>query len=90
MQKLVLQYTEGDHWTWSSNIDSPFLYSSKENATIDFKFLVEKQETLLSAFVFAGLELTVWGFGFMERNKVVCWNSNILTLEEWFEQRHSK
>jgi hypothetical protein len=86
MQKLVLQYNIGDGHTWNSDITSPFLYSSKEDAIIDFMILVEKQKTVCNEFIFAGLELTAEPFGFLENNKMFCANVNIQTVEEWFEQ----
>lgn len=86
MQKLILQYNDGDGYTWSSDITSPFLYSSKDDAIIEFMILVEEQKTTHDEFVFAGLKLTAEPFGYLENGKMVCLGVNIQTLEEWFEQ----
>jgi hypothetical protein len=93
MQKLILQYerwTDTDDFSWSAKITSPFLYSSKKEAIIDLKILIEKQKTTYVEFMFAGLELTTEPFGLLERGKIVGWSVNIKTLEEWFEQELPK
>ena len=90
MQKLILQYNIGDGFTWSSDIVSPFLYSSKESAIIDLMILVETQKNIIDSFTFAGLNLTAEPFGYIKNDKMLCWNVDIQALEEWFEHELPK
>lgn len=48
MERLIMEFTVGDGYTYSSEVTYPILYSSKEDAVSDFELLLLENIQILS------------------------------------------
>ena len=92
MEKLVLHYCAGDGFTYSCDINEPFLYESKEKAEYDLLEIWEKTEYKYSEVTFAGIKinleyLTYYDEDKLHKRKVPKYaEPTIFTLDEWFNK----
>jgi hypothetical protein len=72
MQKLILRYFWDDGGAYCGHEHLPFEYPSQEQAFVDFFTLYEKKDP----FFFLGEKF---------EKGMLCYDPEILTLDEWFE-----
>ena len=85
--RLILRYTAGDGYTWSSEDIVPVVYESGEALIVDFENEAKKAFANRNyCFVFAGKEYSTDYF-FVDGKY---YPPEILTVDEWFNEISEK